>query len=131
MKFLSHEEAFVRAFVRRDRRGRLLHLVKKTGGLHDRLCFLTRDLDPRHLHRLPGGSDDADVVEQWLRDRGASEHGYVMSQSEGAGDGEWRPIRQALEDGYDCTVVSCLLGVLAYYREEGDRRPWLLYRKPG
>ncbi len=75
------------------------------------------------LHRLPGGSHDADGVERWLRDRGASERGYMMSASGGAGDGGWRPVGEAMEDGYDCTVVSCLPGVLAYYREEGDRRP--------
>ncbi len=128
----SHETAFVRAFVRREKRGRLLELLAKPSRrlkFRERLCQLGDDLDPRYVDRLPSLDADAATraAERWLRERGAPNDAYVFSVYEE--DLEVRPLREVLQQHLDCTVLSCVPGVLAYYLEEGDPRPYMLHRR--
>ena len=124
---MSHEEAFVQAFIVPDKQSRYLSLLgsrKRRAGFLDRLNHHL-DYDPAFAVRVPSDQQTADRIEALLRKRGAPDACHVIS-SRAEWDAQDKPLREALElvVGFSIgTVLSCIAGRLAYYEAEdmGDR----------
>jgi hypothetical protein len=93
--------------------------VKRRRRFLDRLNHC-RDFDERCATPLPS---NADVV-RVLRSRGAPSRCFVVSDSATI-DGRELPLVEAIEQAESCgwaTLVSCVPGLLAYYRDESGTR---------
>lgn len=124
---MSHEEAFVQAFIVPEKRSRYLSLLANR---KRRAEFLDRfnhhlDYDPALAIRIAPNQQTVDRIEALLRKRGAPDTCHVIS-SKVAWDSQIKPLRDALEQvvGYGIgTVLCCIPGRLAYYEAEdiGER----------
>ena len=124
---MSHEEAFVQAFIVPDKQSRYLSLLasrKRRGVFLERLNHQL-DYDPAFAARVPPEQQTAERIEALLRKRGAPDTCHVIS-SNSDWDAKDMPLHDALELAFGfCigTILCCIPGRLAYYEAEdiGDR----------
>jgi hypothetical protein len=123
----AHEEAFVHAFVDKDRRERLLFELRKHRGRflgrfsHDALKFL----DPRFVTPIKPPNSDPVTISRLLHANGAENTCYAMSHNEKI-DGQILPLADAVAAavGFGMpTILSCCPGLLAYIETEQVRGP--------
>jgi hypothetical protein len=127
---VTHEEAFVRAFIIPQKRARYL---SQLASAKRRSLFLERlnhslDYDPALAERVPSNHQDAATIEVMLRRRGAPDVCHVISSLH-EWDGREMPLRAALDliiGNCIGTVVSCVPGRLAYYESEDVGERYLL-----
>lgn len=118
----GHEEAFINAFIVKDKRDRYFQLISSPKRRH---AFLDRlnhqlDFDPSYSILVPPPDQTVDGVEGILRKRGAPELCHTISGHR-AWDAKEMPLRDALEMvvGFNIgTVLCCIPGKLAYYEAE-------------
>lgn len=117
----SHEEAFVKAFVERDRQERFLGFLanpKKRRKLIDEFNHLKSGfLAAKFMSRLQGTGSLPRNVFQTLHKLGAPENCWAMG---GRFDGQEKELLYALQESGDGFVLSCVPGILAYMKTEDD-----------
>jgi hypothetical protein len=118
----SHGEAFVKAFVEKDRRERLLFEMRKHRGrflgrfCHNALAYL----DLRFVTAIKPPNSDPDQILQLLKSGGAGPICYVISTRDEI-DSRFMPLDEALTAavGFGLpSIVSCIPGKLAYLETE-------------
>jgi hypothetical protein len=125
------EEATIRAFITPNRRPRWIQALNSPKRRRLFLDGLNHcpDLDPRFARLLP---PNADVV-RLLRDHGAPSICYLISDVAEL-DGRELPLVEAVQEvaaaGWG-TIIGCVPGRLAYYRDEEGSRHFLLVRAEG
>jgi len=129
---VEHEESLIRAFVRRERRPRLLELLGSSKGRAKLRASLAhfRDLDMRFAHLVPPSNHHAREIEATLRAKGAPDTCHVLSES-AALDGREMPLGSALADivgGGMGSFVSCIPGKLGYFESEEAGERYILER---
>jgi hypothetical protein len=129
---MSHEEAFVQAFILPDKRSRYLSMLgsrKRRGGFLDRINH-SLDYDSAFAVPIPPAEQTAAAIEALLRKRGAPDECHVIS-SKSDWDAQDIRLREAIDLilGYGIgTVLCCVPGRLAYYESEDMRRRLILCR---
>ena len=129
---MSHEEAFVRAFIVPDKQSRYLDQLasrKRRGLFLDRLNHAL-DYDPAFATRVPPSQQTAISIEALLRKRGAPDTCHTIS-SLAEWDGRDLPLREALDlvVGFSIgTVLCCVPSRLAYYEAEDMGERYILAR---
>ena len=127
----EHEQAFIRAFVVREQRGRFLGWVRFR---HSRNIFVNEIgsagiLDPRYAKLIPAAEHDVEGLLARLRNLGAPKQCYLISNCEDI-DEQTMDLREGLEACHRCpieTIVSCIPGKLALLDSEVDL--WLCIRR--
>jgi hypothetical protein len=118
----AHEEAFLDAFVVKDRRKRLLFELRKHRGRflrrfnHDALKYL----DPRFVTALTLPNSDPSAILRVLQASGAVESCYAISSNNHI-DGRILPLADALAAAVGLgmpSILSCRAGMLAYIETE-------------
>ena len=116
----AHEEAFVRAFIHKDRQKRHLALLEaKKRGRYEFLELLrgTGDIDTRRAVRLKAPGQGAKALKKLARLQ-APELCYVFSPDLEE-DGQVVPLTEAVEAiVVRGGVASCILGRLYFYADE-------------
>ena len=129
---MSHEEAFVRAFIVADKQERYVDLLaspKRRHGFLDRLNHHL-DYDPAFAAPVPTSEQTASGIERLLRQRGAPNMCHTISCHQ-AWDARELPLHDALDliVGFSMgTVLCCVPGKLAYYEAEDRSRRYILSR---
>lgn len=119
---MSHEEAFVEAFILPEKRPRYLSMLgsrKRRRGFLDRLNH-SLDYDPALAVCIAPTEQTAGGIEALLRKRGAPDQCHLIS-SKFDWDAQEMALREAIDLilGYGIgTVLSCVPGRLAYYEAE-------------
>ena len=130
---VEHEEALIRAFVRAERRPRLLELLGNRNGRAKLRASLAhfRDLDSRFVECVPPSKQRAEAIEAILRAKGASDTCHVVSEEESL-DGRDLPLGAALArivgSGMGA-LVSCIPGRLGYFESEEAGERYILQRE--
>ena len=127
-----HEVEFARNFIVPEKRARYLTLLESKEGRKKLLNGFNhcRDLDPRFARRVPDNQSSVGSIEVILRQKGAPDMCYVMSDNADI-DGRELPLAEALSTtvGMDAgTLVSCIAGELAYFEMEGFHGRYILKR---
>src|SRR4029079_7906045 len=96
---VEHEEAFIRAFVRADRRSRFLEILRSSKGRAKFRASLAhfRHLDARFAQLIPASKHNARDIEAILHARSAPDTCHVLSES-AALDGRDMLLGSALAD---------------------------------
>ena len=130
MTLERHEEAFVKALIRRERRQRYLFLLadpKRRERLRKRFPhYMDWDLDPRYMHPVPAAYT-YDDIRKYLMARGAGDHCHVVSYDSET-DGTSMGLGEAIErTSFGCgSILCCVPGRLAYCAGEfGDSKFFL------
>ena len=133
---IDHGAAFVRSFVVRDRRDRLLFEHSK-GGLLDRFCHDAEALlDLRYARKLTQPVSSYRQIIDLLRAAGAGRQCFVFSHCADIDD-KTLDLTEALSRavGYGLpSIISCLPGELAYLETEQELGPpdrYILHRPGG
>ena len=133
----AHEDAFVKCFIEKDRRDRLLfELRERRADFLDRFCHDARSyLDPRFVVPLKPPNSDPKQILQLLTGRGAGKVCYAISASAEL-DGRFLRLVDALEVavGFGMpSIISCVAGELAYLETEQECGPpeRFLLARPG
>lgn len=126
-----HEEATIRAFIVPHRRSRWLQALSSPKRRPQFLDCLNHcsDFDPRYATPLPSKTD----VLALLLDHGAPTECHLLSDVAEL-DGRELPLAEAIQQVAEAgwgTIISCLPGRLAYYRDEEGCRQFLLVRADG
>ena len=129
-KSISHEEAFVRAFIVPDKQARYLDQLASR---KRRDLFLNRlnhalDYDPAFAIHVAPSQQTATSIGALLRKRGAPDTCHIIS-SLAKWDGRDLPLHEALDLVVgQCigTVICCVPGRLAYYESEDIGERYLL-----
>jgi hypothetical protein len=129
---VEHEEALIRAFVRPERRARLLELLGSPKGRVKLRASLAhfRDLDLRFAKLVSPSKHAAQDIEVTLRTKGAPDSCHVLSES-AALDGRDMPLRSALVEIVGRGMgafVSCVPGKLGYFESEESGERYILER---
>ena len=130
MSLNEHEEAFVRAFIVKDKRARyrqLLQIPKRRRELLDRLNH-SPDINFSLATHIPFGHYSVDAVMDLLKRKGAGETCYLMAD-ESEYDGRELPLKVAVEYAIRHPwgiILSCVPGCLAYYKMEEIGSAYLL-----
>jgi hypothetical protein len=129
-----HEYEFARNFIVPEKRARYLSLLESKNGRKKILEGFNhcRDLDPRFAKRIPSNQDSESSIEVLLRQKGAPDTCYVMSDNPDI-DGSEMSLTDALSKtvAMDAgTLISCIPGKLAYFEMEGFEGRYILERKP-
>ena len=132
MALNTHEYEFARNFILPEKRTRYLSLLESKSGRKKIVNGFNHccDLDPRFTSRIPGNQSSAESIEAMLRQKGAPDSCYVMSDNPDI-DGREMPLTEALSKtvGMDAgTLVSCIPGKLAYFEMEGFDGRYILLR---
>jgi hypothetical protein len=123
----DHEEAFVRAFIVKERQERYRgflstprHRQKLLRELYHRLA-----INPSLAVEVHSRDRTVEKVESRLRAKGAPSEVYVISPSSDL-DQRWLTLTAALEETHagSAAIVCCTLGELAFYRSEESA--WIL-----
>ncbi len=127
-----HEVEFARNFIVPEKRARYLSLLESTSGREKIVNGFNhcRDLDPRFATRVPDNQSSVGSIYVILRQKGAPDSCYVMSDNPDI-DGRELPLAEALSKtvGMDTgTLVSCIPGKLAYFEMEGFDGRYILER---
>ena len=122
---MDHETALVNAFVVRERRARVIELLRNS---RRRIKVLNqlyhfRDLDPRFLVSVPPARQRAEALAALLAERGAPAECHLISTTREL-DGRDLPLdvvlRQIVGVGGG-NLVSCIPGRLGYFEGESER----------
>jgi len=132
---MDHEAALTRAFILSAKRARFIQTLANPKRRRELLDRLGRELHyvPEFASEVPGEQDFPEELEKLLKARGAGETCHVIAGGLKA-DGRELPLREALnqiclqESG---SILSCIPGVLAYYRPEYPGRGIILERHRG
>ena len=129
----SPEEALILAFVRPERRTRLLTLLGDAKGRSKFRASLAHfhDLDVRFAQRVSGLR--AGEIEAKLRAMGAPERCHVLSESAEL-DGQTPTLEAALEAVVGRgmgALISCIPGRLGYFESEEVGERYILERTAG
>jgi hypothetical protein len=130
--FGDHEQSLIRAFIRPERKIRLLELLKSEKGrekLREGLAHF-HDLDPRFAHLVPPSKHRARDIEASLRAKGAPENCYILSESAEL-DSREMPLGSALAEIVGRGMgafVSCIPGRLGYFESEEAGQRYILER---
>ena len=127
----EHEQAMVKAFIIIRKQQRWLDFLADPKRRKDILRTLPhlKDLDERFLLRVPA-PQSISVILEMLKDRGAPEQCYVVSESVSL-DARTLPLREALElivARETGTLVLCIPGRLGYFEGEDSGERFILYR---
>jgi hypothetical protein len=127
-----HELEFARNFIVPEKRARYLSLLESKKGRKKILNGLNhfRDLDSRFSSLVPSDQTSAESIEVILRQKGAPDLCFVMSDNPDL-DGREMPLAEALSKtvGMDTgTLVSCVPGRLAYFEMEAFDGKYILQR---
>jgi hypothetical protein len=131
---VNHEAATIRAFVRWDRRDRLLALLAKPKRRIDVVRALAHfnAFDVSKISTIPPAQQTPEDIVALLRRRGAGEWCYAISESR-----EFDAKRFVLSEVLGAlvgrgigTVLSCVPGQLAYFEGEGRNSRFLLLATP-
>jgi hypothetical protein len=129
-----NEEAFVNAFIVREKRSRYLQFLassKRRREILDRLNH-TLDYDPALATRLPSEHQSADAVERLLKQKGAGATCHLIADSHNV-DGQDLPLKEALTQAVTHDfglIVCCVPGRLAFYKAEDIGHWYIFERKP-
>lgn len=129
---MSHEDAFIRAFIIADKQERYVELLaspKRRHGFLDRLNHHL-DYDPAFATSIPPAQQTASGIERLLRQRGATDMCHTISCHE-AWDARELRLRDALDliVGFSMgTILCCIPGKLAYYEGEDRSSRYILSR---
>jgi hypothetical protein len=128
----EHEEAFVRAFIRPERRDRYLHLLGHPKRRQKALNRLSHrlDLDWKLATRVSAQDQCRATLERLLRREGAGNVCHVLCDS-GDVDGRDMPLAEAIDWALSHpfgVVLCCVPGRLALYKEESIGGLYLLRR---
>ena len=127
-----HEEQFARSFIVPKKRDRYLTLLNSKRGRAKLLDGLNHcdDLDPRYATLIPPNQQFAPSIESRLRQRGAPETCYVISDNREI-DGHEMSLSDALLEtvGHGAgTFISCIPGKLGYFELEDMNERYILER---
>ena len=129
---MSHEEAFVHAFIVPVKQARYLDQLASR---KRRSMFLNRrnhalDYDPTSATRISPSQQTAATIEALLRKKGATETCHTISSL-----ADWDARDMALREALDLvvgfsigTVLCCVPGRLAYYEAEDMSDRYILTR---
>lgn len=127
----KHEQAVVRAFIRKDKQERSLFLLshqERRRKLTDGLAHF-KWLDERFMHVIPASTaHTAAEVVSLLRRKGAGKTVWVISEYVPI-DGQEMDLEEAMEQTWGrCrgTILSCTPGRLAFFRGEEIRSEYIL-----
>ncbi len=129
---MGHEEALIRAFIKADRRPRLLELRSTLKG-RAKLCASLahfQNLDLRYAQLLPATKHAPRDIEELLRKKGAPETCHILSESSEL-DGQEMPLKSALEKLVGAgmgSFLSCIPGRLGYFESEERGERYVLER---
>ena len=129
---MSEEEALIAAFIVRERRERMVTLLRNPKRRAKATASLAhfRDLDQRWVVPIPSEAQTPSAIEAALRRRGAGDLCHVISE-DAAIDGKQLPLRSALDlvvgTGFG-SLLSCVAGALAYFEGEGPSERCILAR---
>jgi len=124
----EHEEKTISYFIIKDIRRTYrtdLDIPKRRRKLLDRLNHCI-DLNPSYTQWV---ENDADIV-GILKKEGSPQQVYIISDDEEL-DGQTMSLDNAIRRTFGCfwgTIVSCIPGRLAYYRDEGGEMQAILRR---
>ncbi len=130
MEYLS-EERFVRSFIKKSRRERLLHELtspkKRYSGI-SRFCHNSGDLlDPRKI--LMEG-EDLDRSAEFLNFVKEHEESCFLMSPDSFVDGKWLPFAEAVEQAVLCpdavVIIGCNFAVVFSEPGKGGRGKYLL-----
>jgi hypothetical protein len=128
-----HEQAVIRAFIRKDRQERSLFLLSDPKRRRKFTVGLAHFnwLDMRFAHLIPASTafTAAELV-SLLRRKGAGKAVWVISEYPPI-DGQEMDLEEAMEQTRGLsrgTIVSCIPGKLAFFRSEELRGKYLLER---
>lgn len=131
---MGHEEAFVKAFIRSEKRARWAQALADHRRRGEFLDQLNQNLP--YLHEfatdVPGSQDFPGELLRLLQAKGAGPRCHVIADGLKI-DGRELPLAEALNEIFlnrFGAVLSCLPGRLAYYKPESPRRGVLLERLP-
>ncbi|MCZ6573439.1 MAG: hypothetical protein O7C98_09780 [Planctomycetota bacterium] len=129
---MDHEEALIRAFVVPEKRGRLVQLLSRPKRREKATGTFAhfRDLDPRYATLIPPGDQHARSIEAILREKGAPDTCYVLSE-DAEFDGREMPLGEALSGTHGFgmgTFISCIPGRLAFFEGEDPGGRYVLER---
>lgn len=124
-----HETEFARNFVVPEKRARYLTLLESKRGRKKILNGFNHchDLDPRFATLIPGDQSNAESIEIILRQKGAPDACYVMSDNPDI-DAQEMQLTEALLKTDAGTLVSCIPGKLAYFEMEAFDGRYILER---
>lgn len=127
-----HEEMFARAFIIPEKRDRYLSLMGSVKGRKKILAGFhhIHDSDERYAKLIPSNQQSADSIYRALRQKGAPEMCYIMSDDSDI-DQKEMPLREAIDkvEGSNYgTLVSCIAGKLAYFETEDMCGRYILER---
>ena len=128
----SHEEQFARSFIVPKKRDRYLTLLESKKGRAALLEGFNHcpDLDPRYATLIPSNQQSATSIESLLRQKGAPDTCYVISDNRGI-DGREMSLSDALAEsvGWNIgTFISCVPGKLGYFELEDLGERYILER---
>ena len=129
----EHEREFLR-FVASHRAPRLENLMtsgEKGRGKLRALIANDLKLDPDYALLIPSNQQERDQVLELLKDEGAPERCYVISEVKEF-DGARMTLQAAVREFVGSnigTVISCIPGKLGYYEEDAVKKRYLLKRE--
>ncbi|WIL19278.1 hypothetical protein [Geothrix sp.] len=129
---MSHEEAFVKAFITSEKQARWAQFLSSSKRRKEILDRLNHNLPyiPALGTEVPGNQDFPAELEKLLKAKGAGPTCHVIVDGLKI-DGQELPLSEALtqicmhEFG---AVLSCIPGRLAYYKPESPNRGVILER---
>lgn len=136
-EIVTHEEAFVNAFITKDYRDRLhFELRKRRGYFLGRFCHAALTyLDSRFVIAIPPPNSDPAQILRLLKSHGAENNCYAISMYDDI-DGRILALADALTIAVGRgmpTILSCRPGTLAYIETEQEQGPpdrFLVFRSP-
>ncbi len=129
---MNHEEELVKAFIIPVKRSRYLSLLESPKGRLKLVKGLDHlgDLDMRYAKLIPADQQSVNDIEKILKQKGAPAICHVMSSNSDI-DNQEMPLRMALEETVGegmGTLISCILGKLAYFEGEESSERYILDR---
>jgi hypothetical protein len=128
----DHTVEVIAAFFLAERRARFLSLARSPRGrakLRRELAHL-RSIDPRYRSHLPGSLHQVDSIVRALKQRGAPDLCYIISESPSL-DGRTISLQDALNAVVGRglgSIISCVPGRLAFYEGEDPTERYVLER---
>ena len=128
---MTHETAFVSAFVVPEKRARYLEFLAKPKRRRELLDRLNHFFDFVPQFATVTGSRSAAELEHFLRAKGAGDTAHIIADSSDL-DGLDLELGKALDGALSHpfgSVVSCIPGRLAFYKQEAPGEAFILERK--
>lgn len=128
-----HEEKFINAFIRPEKRERYRWMLSKAKKRNYFLGRLAHNLDyiEKYATQIPNNMQSVSQITSLLKNKGAPENCHIISENSNI-DGKDIALHQALEQviGYSMgTILCCIPGKLAYYESEDLNCRYILEKK--